>query len=313
MAGHNRSALFQAVPGRICPSCVCRQLRFVRSCPPVLHIIEVIVDLLNERTWVRCAASEGRAFRGCRAKLRAPAASGANGIRSGGRRGVGLLRRLLLARLPCPPRVAAEQAAAPLAEPAVAPPVEPRRLRLLLGSGRSWRRRRRSLVMHGIAARPLSPDGRGIQQRQGEDSSTRCLQTHLEGSLSGVERIAHIYASNRAKSRPFICFLKRVDQALFAHEDISLAGAVGGADQPVFFHLLDERGRPVIAHAEAALQIAGCRPALAQHDIHSLIVKFVAGLADKLVLLGAARRVAHRRCPRRARNRDNPARPARVR
>src|SRR3990172_4367757 len=71
--------------------------------------------------------------------------------------------------------------------------------------------------------------------------------------------------------------------AVTAGEDFPLAGAIWRAYQPFAFHLLDERGRPVIPDPQAALQVAGCCPPFAQNDIDGLVVKIVPCLPDRAI------------------------------
>src|SRR5262249_23615710 len=70
-----------------------------------------------------------------------------------------------------------------------------------------------------------------------------------------------------------------------ADQNLALPGMVGGADQAFVLHSLDQRGRPVIADAEPALDIARGGLAVAKHDGHGLVVELVAGLAEFLAAL----------------------------
>src|SRR6185312_15273844 len=54
---------------------------------------------------------------------------------------------------------------------------------------------------------------------------------------------------------------------------------VGGPDEALVLHTLDERGGAVIAYAEPPLDIAGRGLSVPEHDGHGLVVELVAGLA----------------------------------
>src|SRR3954466_3330861 len=65
-------------------------------------------------------------------------------------------------------------------------------------------------------------------------------------------------------------------RVLLAHQNFALAGVVGLADHPLLFHALHERGRPVVADLQPALNVAGRGLAIAQDDLHGLLVEVAA-------------------------------------
>src|SRR3954469_22260320 len=99
-------------------------------------------------------------------------------------------------------------------------------------------------------------------------------------------------AGSRPTQPPSIAF-----RVLLAHQNLALAGVVGLADYPLLFHALHERGRPVVADLQSALNVAGRGLAIAQDDLHSLLVEVAAlrlthagavedGVAVLVLLLG---------------------------
>src|SRR5215813_2083607 len=62
----------------------------------------------------------------------------------------------------------------------------------------------------------------------------------------------------------------------FAHQDLALAGMVGLADDAFLLHALHQRGRPVVADLQPALDVAGRGLAVAQNDLHRLLVEVAA-------------------------------------
>src|SRR6476661_1180172 len=65
-------------------------------------------------------------------------------------------------------------------------------------------------------------------------------------------------------------------RVLLAHQNFALAGVVGLADHPFLFHALHEGSRPVVADLQAALNVAGRGLAIAQDDLHGLLVEITA-------------------------------------
>src|SRR5690606_16062084 len=59
------------------------------------------------------------------------------------------------------------------------------------------------------------------------------------------------------------------------HQDFTLSGMVGGTDNAFLLHSLDDGSGPVVADAEAALDVAGRRLPVAQHHGHRLVVGIV--------------------------------------
>src|SRR6476659_2007369 len=81
-------------------------------------------------------------------------------------------------------------------------------------------------------------------------------------------------------------------RVLLAHQNFALAGVVGLADHPFLFHALHERSRPVVADLQAALNVAGRGLAIAQDDLHGLLVEITAlrlahagGIEDRIAVL----------------------------
>ena len=60
------------------------------------------------------------------------------------------------------------------------------------------------------------------------------------------------------------------------HQDLALAGMVGGTDQPLALHPLDDRGGAVVADRQAPLDVGGRGLLVAQHHGDRLVVKVVA-------------------------------------
>ena len=58
-----------------------------------------------------------------------------------------------------------------------------------------------------------------------------------------------------------------------ADQDLALARMVGGGHEAFLLHALDQRGCLVIAHRQAALNIARRALAVAQHDGHGAIIE----------------------------------------
>src|SRR6516165_5991607 len=73
-----------------------------------------------------------------------------------------------------------------------------------------------------------------------------------------------------------------------AHQDFALARMVGLADHALVLHPLHERSGPIIADLQPPLDVAGRGLAVAQHDLHGLLIK-VGRVADP-----HAGRVEHR-------------------
>src|SRR5499433_1152697 len=67
---------------------------------------------------------------------------------------------------------------------------------------------------------------------------------------------------------------------LFADENLALTGVVGLAHDAFLLHALHERGRPVVADLQPALDVAGRGFTVAHDDLHRLLVEVAAlGLA----------------------------------
>src|SRR3954469_7446806 len=65
-------------------------------------------------------------------------------------------------------------------------------------------------------------------------------------------------------------------RVLLAHQNFALAGVVGLADHPLLFHALHGGGSPVVAHLQPALNVAGRGLAIAQNNLHGLLVEVAA-------------------------------------
>src|SRR5690606_10807225 len=64
---------------------------------------------------------------------------------------------------------------------------------------------------------------------------------------------------------------------IVAHQNLALAGVVGGGDDAFALHALDQGGGLVVADAEAPLDIGGGGLLVGEHDMDGLVVKLVAG------------------------------------
>ena len=58
-------------------------------------------------------------------------------------------------------------------------------------------------------------------------------------------------------------------------ENLALAGVVGGADDALLLHLLDNRGGAIVADRQTALDVAGRGLAVAQNDGNGAVVEVV--------------------------------------
>ena len=58
-------------------------------------------------------------------------------------------------------------------------------------------------------------------------------------------------------------------------EDFAWLGAVGGADDAVALHQIDEVGGAAVADAQTPLQKRGRSLAVFQHDAHGVLIKLV--------------------------------------
>src|SRR3984957_14645675 len=59
-------------------------------------------------------------------------------------------------------------------------------------------------------------------------------------------------------------------------EDFALAGVIGLADDAFLLHALHQRGGAIVADREPALDVAGRGLAVADHDLHRLLVEIAA-------------------------------------
>src|SRR5438094_932640 len=68
---------------------------------------------------------------------------------------------------------------------------------------------------------------------------------------------------------------------LAADQDFALAGVIGLADYTLLLHALHQGGGAVVADREPPLDVTGRGLAVAQHDLHGLLIEVggVAGLA----------------------------------
>ena len=70
---------------------------------------------------------------------------------------------------------------------------------------------------------------------------------------------------------------------MLGHQNFAFADVVGGAHQPLIFHLFDQPRGLVIADRQFALDIRGRTFAVPDHDLHRLIIKRILaiGIAAK--------------------------------
>src|SRR4029079_12657351 len=71
----------------------------------------------------------------------------------------------------------------------------------------------------------------------------------------------------------------RRTRLVFADQYFAFSGMIGGADQALLLHALDQSGGTIIADAEPALQITRGDLAILEHAGNRRIVELVAGLA----------------------------------